>query len=355
VYVTERRFLDECAKRAGVTVNTFTFGSRRADESLFVRVVRTFGDVATFVRLVRRDPPDLVQINSAFDRRGIVRDIWYAFASRMTRTRLFIKYHGSDAAMTRGQSPLIRWIIRYTWESVAGLGVLSNEERRNFVNAGCNPETCVVVKNVVDWERFAAAATGPSGTGGLLFIARFIPSKGLLDVIQAVRLLADAGSDVHLDCVGDGELRPEAERLVASLGLEGRVHFHGYVSEAETTPYYLKSSMLLFPTHREGFSMTIFQALAAGLPIITTRIRAAADYLREPDNCLWVDPGNPRMLAEKARCLLDDKGQRAQMSRNNRELARKFSASAVTDEYLALYRGIVHAGRVRVEATPDGR
>ena len=45
--------------------------------------------------------------------------------------------------------------------------------------------------------------------------------------------------------------------------------------------------------------MVIFNAAAAGLPIITTRIRAAADYLKEPDNCLWVEPRSPDLLAGK--------------------------------------------------------
>ena len=92
-------------------------------------------------------------------------------------------------------------------------------------------------------------------------------------------------------CLGDGEAREAAEAQAARLKLNDRVRFFGYVPETQTPEFYAGSTMLLFPTyHYEGFPMVIFKSIAAGLPVITTRIRAAADYLNEPDNCLWVAP-----------------------------------------------------------------
>jgi glycosyltransferase involved in cell wall biosynthesis len=93
--------------------------------------------------------------------------------------------------------------------------------------------------------------------------------------------------------------------------------------------------------------MVIFNAAAAGLPIITTRIRAAADYLQEPLNCLWVEPRNPEMLAENVITLLDNSQLTASMSANNKELVERFSADVVTMEYLRAYEQIVSHGRER--------
>ena len=88
--------------------------------------------------------------------------------------------------------------------------------------------------------------------------------------------------------------------------------------------------------------MVIFKSVAAGLPVITTRIRAAADYLGEPDNCLWVAPRDPRMLAERITRLLDRPDERALMRRNNLELARRFTAAFVAPEYLEIYNQLVN-------------
>ena len=97
--------------------------------------------------------------------------------------------------------------------------------------------------------------------------------------------------------------------------------------------------------------MTIFQSVAAGLPILTTRIRAAADYLREPDNLLWVKPSNPEGLAERAAWLLDRPEVMAAMSRNNHALASAFGADAVAREYLSVYR-FLSAGPARSAPLP---
>ena len=87
--------------------------------------------------------------------------------------------------------------------------------------------------------------------------------------------------------------------------------------------------------------MAVFQAAAAGLPIIATRIRATADYLREPDNCLWVEPHNPEMLAEKILILLDNPALAERMSRNNRQIVKQFSADRVASEYIDIYSRIL--------------
>ena len=87
--------------------------------------------------------------------------------------------------------------------------------------------------------------------------------------------------------------------------------------------------------------MTLFYAVAAGMPIITTRIRAAADYLEEPENCLWVEPRNPAMLAEKIALLLDNQELQESMRDSNRKLARQFSSECVTREYLHAYQTVI--------------
>jgi glycosyltransferase involved in cell wall biosynthesis len=179
----------------------------------------------------------------------------------------------------------------------------------------------------------------PDDLPSLLFIARFIPAKGLLDVIRACGLLRDRGTDCVLFCIGDGPARREAEEEVANLKLGDLVRFTGFIPESQTGPFYANCSIMVLPTyHFEGFPMTVFYAVAAGMPIITTRIRGAADHLKEPENCLWVEPKNPEMLAEKIASLLRDSQRRSKMSEANKELAKQFSAEVVTREYLQAYR-----------------
>ena len=102
------------------------------------------------------------------------------------------------------------------------------------------------------------------------------------------------------------------------------------------------ADLLVFPTyHHEGMPMVLFHSLACGLPIITTRIRAAADWLEEGKHCLFVPPREPQKVAEAVIHLLDHPGLRAEMSRNGMELAREFERSVVTRDFVSLYRSLV--------------
>lgn len=308
--------------------------------------------VLTTARLLRQQLRqarfDLIHINTSFDARALMRDAMIVPRLRSEHTKIFLKFHGSDAALLKTKNPALAVMRRRVLTNADGIGVLSSEERANFLDAGVSAEKVFLVKNVVeerplepDSEFFKRWGL-PEDRPLLLFIGRFIPAKGLLDVILASGLLRDDGQKFLLLCVGDGPTRTEAEALTAKLGLQPSVRFFGYLPEEQTQTFYAQSTMLLFPTyHIEGFPMVIFNAAANGLPIITTQIRAAADYLREPQNCLWVKPRQPEMLAEKISQLLHDTDLRLDMAAKNRALARAFSADIVAAEYLSIYRQLL--------------
>lgn len=357
---------------AQVAEDTYVYGERLGKTTLRQRIRRVLATAMRFRRRLREREFDIVHLNSSFDTMALMRDaatLQLLLPAR--RAKIFIKFHGSDGALFAPQAGAFqRALVRFVLKHADGIGLLSSEERENFIRAGVDRRKLFVVKNVVTDAAEASDASAPetqqsasasqtqeSGvnlhaklniadreTPLLLFIARFIPAKGLTDVIDACAILRDRGRSFALLCLGDGEARGAAEAQAARLKLTDRVRFFGYVPERETPEFYAGSTMLLFPTyHYEGFPMVIFKSIAAGLPVITTRIRAAADYLSEPDNCLWVAPQNPHLLAEKIVQLLDEPNLRASMRRNNLELSRQFTARVVAPEYLEIYNQLAKA------------
>jgi len=164
----------------------------------------------------------------------------------------------------------------------------------------------------------------------------------LLDVIVACSELKKTERKFTLFCLGDGPVLAEAKELVNKLDLNDHVRFTGQISEEETTAFHANSTVFVFPTyHDEGFPLVLLKSLAAGMPIITTRIRAAADYLTEPDNCLWVKPRSPDELVRSIGRLIDEDRLRSSMSINNRRLAEKFLPEVVAREYIEIYTAIL--------------
>jgi glycosyltransferase involved in cell wall biosynthesis len=339
-------------RRLGVEVaeETYVYGEQLSGTTLRQRVGRVLRTARRLRQRLRSAPFDVLHLNSSFDARAVLRDAVTLGLIRRSRSKAFIKFHGSDADLLRTHDPVLRRFTRTLLARADGIGVLSTEERENFIRAGVSERRLFVVKNVVTNEPYPsdgatqlrAQLQVADDVPLLLFIARFIPAKGLVDVIRACAILRERGLSFRLLCVGDGPARAAAEAEVSNLRLRPHAQFFGYIPEAETRAFYAGSTLLVFPTyHYEGFPMVIFKALAAGLPIITTRIRAARDYLREPDNCLWVEPRDPEALAEQIARLLREPDLRAAMAHNNRALAQQFNAQTVAPEYLAVYNQLV--------------
>ena len=345
----EPLFIDEL-RRSGHEVEEEVYVYAKVNVGFGSRAERVLKTARLFRRRLRQTDFDLVHINTSFDTKALMRDAAIVPRLRVKQTKVFLKFHGSDGGLLKRSNPALAAVIRRVLSHADGIGVLSSEERENFLRAGVPENKIFVVKNVVERNtgrrnpEFLTQRDLPVDRPLLLFIGRFISAKGLLDVIMACGLLRDAGQNFLLLCVGDGPHRAEAEALAAKLQLQPWVRFFGYIPEQETRQFYANSDLLLFPTyHIEGFPMVIFNAAANGMPIITTRIRAAADYLSEPENCFWVEPKNPEMLARQIQQLMENPELRSSMASQNRKLAEEFNAEVVTPEYLTIYRKLVAA------------
>jgi Glycosyltransferase len=337
-------------RRLGMEVEEqiYTYADTKA--RLSKRAVRVLRTLYRFRKRLRSGSFDVVHLNTSFDTKALLRDYITISLIRWNGTKIFVKFHGSDANLLESKNWILTFMRKSLFSRAEGIGVLSSEERANFLRAGVSAEKLFLVCNVVNANTSSRKrhATPISATEvpQLLFIGRFIPEKGLADVIRACKLVLDRGVTFKLMCLGDGPARRDAEREVARLDMDDYVQFTGHIPEEKAAAFYASGTVLVFPTyHFEGFPMTIFNAAAAGLPIITTRIRAAADYLQEPDNCLWARPEMPTMLADKIVDLLQNAALRRTMSQNNRRLAARFSRERVALDYVKTYEAIVQADK----------
>jgi glycosyltransferase involved in cell wall biosynthesis len=344
----EPPFLRELEK-LGVVVSEeiYTFDN---DEriSIFWRIRQVWKTAFRFRQILREDDFNLLHLNTAFEPKAILRDAFSLFWLKNRGTKIFLKFHGSDINLLKMTNFAVSFLIKYLVKNADGIGLLSSEEKRAFVDCGFAEEKFFVVKNsLTDSPQkgsFPQVENFPSAEKSfrLLFVSRLIPTKGLLETVSAVAELRKKGFEVVLDVLGDGETRSVAEDLAKSLQGSEFINFHGHISEEEVQEFYRKSDLLVFPTfHNEGFPMVIFNALQFGLPIVTTKIRAAADYLKDGENCFFCEAKNPESVAEKIAKPLQNRDLRERMRENNRALANKFTAEKVAPEYLEIYKTIL--------------
>ena len=128
----------------------------------------------------------------------------------------------------------------------------------------------------------------------LLFVGSGFQRKGLPAILKALTLLT---FPAHLIVVGKERLSPY-QRLAKKLGVDSSVTFIGPISDV--APYYMGANLFIFPTVYEPFSNVCIEAMAAGLPVVTSRINGASEVLVEGENGYIVeDPLNPAEIAAK--------------------------------------------------------
>ncbi|MEJ7637395.1 MAG: glycosyltransferase family 4 protein [Singulisphaera sp.] len=139
----------------------------------------------------------------------------------------------------------------------------------------------------------------------LLFHGRVDARKGILDLLDASSALVDGGRDLRLIVSGIGPDVAAVGDRVEMLGLGDRVELSGYASYGGPDVY-RRGDVFVSPTYSEGFSNTILEAMASGLPIVSTRVVGVVDCLVDGENGLMVEPRDVDALAAAIARMLDD-------------------------------------------------
>jgi len=160
--------------------------------------------------------------------------------------------------------------------------------------------------------------------------------KGHDILIKAVKAVRDQGFNVKLIIVGDGRMKYKFEELVDELGLNEHVLFTGLLSSQEEVRSYLqKSDLFVFPTKTEGLSRSLLEAMAVGLPCISTPVGGNPELL---DKEYTIDPKNIQGFAAKIIELIQNPNKMEESSKKNIEVARNYRVDKITEKRNDFYK-----------------
>lgn len=204
--------------------------------------------------------------------------------------------------------PVLRPLIRSIWSRAVAV-VPNSLGLETLARATAPEQVYTVIQNGVDTERFTPdTAKRPIDqfiiTPGA---SRLTERKGLQYLIEAVALLSPRYPELRLKVMGEGEARPKLEALVKEKGLDGKVTFLGRIPRERTVPYYQEASLFVMPSLNEGMSNAMLEALASGLPIVSTPTGGAAELVTPSQNGLIVPEKSVEALAEAIERFLIEK------------------------------------------------
>ncbi|UCF05946.1 MAG: glycosyltransferase [bacterium] len=175
------------------------------------------------------------------------------------------------------------------------------------------------------------------GVHVLIVVAALCERKGHPTLFEAMTQLP---AHVHLVAVGEGEAGNEYRRVAAALGLAGRVHFLG---QRNDVPALLaEADMLVVPSLIEATPYVIIEAMAAGLPVVASRIYGIPELVSDGVSGMLVSPGDPDKLACALSVLLDDAGACARMGAAGRQrFERDFGIENSVSRTVAVYGELI--------------
>ena len=335
----------------GYACSSFPYAARDGVSSKLGRLKVIWQNALQLVRIARQFQPDIIYFNSRLEALAGMRDVITILICKVFYRRpvkFVLKSHGSDLTVLKRRDAVVsKIILPYLHGNISGWLFLSSQEQYLISQSSyLDPENVFVTKNIVRTGQFRKEANFrqkfniPEEYTILLFVGRLIPEKGIYDALKAFAEIKDRYRIVFL-IVGWGSEEAALKQLCNELGIADQVIFTGFVPEQEVIPFYANSDVLVFPTYfPEGFPMALFNSVAAGLAVITTKIRAAADYLHETENCLWVTSQDIKSIADALETLLQTDGLMAQMKQNNLLAGRDFGKAQVSKELAVMLETI---------------
>jgi glycosyltransferase involved in cell wall biosynthesis len=173
----------------------------------------------------------------------------------------------------------------------------------------------------------------------LTFVGRMVPIKRLDLLLRAFAAARRTGVPIHLALVGDGETRPDLDRLASELGIAANVTFVGY--RRDTPAIAAATDAAVLSSDNEGTGISLIEAAAAGRPAVATDVGGIPEVVT-PDSCILVPPNDEEALASAIATLASDSELRQRMGQHARDhVVGRYSPKRLIADFDALYRELL--------------
>jgi glycosyltransferase involved in cell wall biosynthesis len=234
---------------------------------------------------------------------------------------------------------ILKQIFGFIFRRCNALIVLSKTQEKFYVKHLCLDQNRVfVLPNAVSIPQKTPKVTQDKGTLTLIFIGRVGHRKGTFELIKAfAQLPNDLRSKVQLCIAGDGEIEA-GERLTGELGLAHQVEFLGWITSEQRNKILAAADIFILPSYYEAFPMSILEAMAWGLAIITTPVGGIPDLITSNENGVLVKPGNIEELTTAISALIQEEQLRLNLGKSAKYTVKSFDINLYRKNLANLYK-----------------
>ena len=303
-------------------------GRRVNEKGLITILRRLIIDYASYLKVLRNQPFDLVHINISLNTKGVLRDSVFIILAKIFRKNVLVFFHGWDKNFERKLEGLSLWLFKRIYLSAKAFIVLAADFRSQLVNWGFR-QPIFIESTLVDDDLISGFDINKSidlrimeKGKKILFLARLIQEKGIYETIDAIALLQKKYPDTSLIIAGEGEERDNVGNYVKRNGIENIV-FAGYVTGEKKHQVFQDAYLYCLPSYQEGMPTSVLEALSFGLPVITQPVGGIVDFFENGKNGFITESRDPALIAHYLEKLMLDEDLYRQISLNNYNLGKE--------------------------------
>jgi glycosyltransferase involved in cell wall biosynthesis len=302
----------DLSKRRGIRVQTFKIETY----SLFFAFLVWTRLVAKLISF----RPQVTYIASSYDF-SYLRNVMLMLTAKLFGTKVVCHFHGRRSGpLFQPRRAIIETLLRLTAHSFDKIIFLS-EGLKESLAPTFGAAKAEVIPNFVDPGNFRPPVGLTARPARLIFVGRLSDDKGIFDLIEAAALLYREGRLFFVDLLGVGETEEEEQivhEFVDQSGVKDIVLFHGVKTDRAKADLLAAATVFVLPSKLEIFPVALLEAYASGLPVVCSSVGAIPEIVREGENGLLIEPGDPVALAHQIRRILDDEQLRQAMGSANR-------------------------------------
>ncbi|MCX6291608.1 MAG: glycosyltransferase family 4 protein [Bacteroidetes bacterium] len=281
---------------------------------------KTYFTYKGLVKAINREKPDAIIVGGYS---VVTIRLWLRSLFRKTR---YIIWSGSVHREGYYDSRIRRIIRKIVTGRAVAFIAYGSKAKEYLVDLGAEEKEIFIARNTVDTKFFQTrtdeirSQSAGDGTFRFTYVGFITLRKNLMQLMEAVKLLAEKRKDFVLDLVGEGNDKPVFEAFIKKNGLEEMVNFIGFVQKSEVPVYLARSSCFIFPSEYDIWGLVVNEAMAAALPCISSKKSGVTvDLVKDGETGFAVDFSDTAKVVEVMNHLLDHPDEAKRIGRNARE------------------------------------
>jgi glycosyltransferase involved in cell wall biosynthesis len=290
------------------------------DGSKIAKLLKALSGYIKFIRICLKQKPDILHIHSSFGA-SFYRKAVFIYIGKLFKIAVINHIHGAEFdTFYENASPLKKKIVRKVYSKHDVTVVLSQEWKKKF-------QEIVSKESVIVLENFApdpeAVYEMKNRENYILFLGEVGRRKGAYDIPAVVEKIVKERQDVKFLVCGNGDIEKVRDILI-KRNLHQYVEFKGWIDLQEKARVLNMSKVFFLPTYNEGLPMSILEAMAYGIPVVSTEVGGIPSLVSNGENGYIFKPGSIEEFSKAILKLLEQDELSSSIYINNREKIRSY-------------------------------